>query len=504
MKKNIRIVIIVLLVPVAGFMVLHVVVKNKINTVLDKQVQKGNLTYADFSINLLAGSCSLDSLTYRFKKDSISADNLRIEDFSYWSYMTTDTIRIGKISVDHPIIKLHKKSKSDTTQKKGSKGKTQLKKAFKIEDIEIQNANLSMTNDTLIKLRLEQYSLHLDKIAFTEESLKQNIPFTYKKLELEGGRLYFHLNKLQDLTADHIHFKPRNAVIDRLKVIPNYTRKSYVEVIPYEKDLMSITINSLKLKEYQIDLNKPHGEFSVQKIVLDSIDADLFRDKTVNDDPRAKKLYSGMLRDLNLKLKIDSLQMLNTDLTYDEVQEKTGKTGEVFFKNINVLAKNITNMYLQTDDFQKTKVAIFCQFMGTSPLKVEWEFKINDPQDQFRIRGTGENIPPKALNSFFIPAFNMKAKGKGISRIDFDFYGNQNQAHGNYKMVYDDLRIEVLKDNKKKKGFFTFLANIIVKKDNKQKEGAIQVSEVKRDNTKSFWNYLWRCIFSGLKETVVF
>src|SRR5699024_6793212 len=116
-----------------------------------------------------------------------------------------------------------------------------------------------------------------------------------------------------------------------------------------------------------------------------------------------------------------------------------------------------SNIPPESADFPTTKVAIKTQFMGSSPLQVNWMFHLNDPADSFRINGAAYHIPSKAINGFLRPAFNLKAEGDGIDALYFDFYGNHRQAQGNFKMNYHDLKIEVLRKNgRERNGVLTF------------------------------------------------
>jgi len=141
--------------------------------------------------------------------------------------------------------------------------------------------------------------------------------------------------------------------------------------------------------------------------------------------------------------------------------------------------------------------------MGKSPLNVEWRFKINDKSDFFTIKGSSHSIPQESVNSFFIPAFNMKTEGF-INNIHFNYGGNNQTASGDFMMKYDNFIIEILKeDGKEKIDVLSWIANVFVKKSSKGNEITKHVDEVKRDETKSFWNYFWNCIQSGLVKVLL-
>lgn len=445
----------------------------------------------------------------------MNLETLKIYDYKLNLQAEKKELISGKIELNQFNSAIYSDIRSVKTKQKGKPDTAtgrldQLPLQIKIDTVSLnqgyfQYDQLTKNAKDLSMIRVENYNLHLYDLKIGGKDAVNAPLFNYKDFAVTGGKLRYHLNKLQDLEIDSMKIKTNEAVIHHIKLIPNYTRWTYVRVIPYEKDLMKMDLKTLRIQDYQFDLTNPDGKFTASKIILDTVEMNIFRDKRVTDDPVKKELYSGMLRHLKLDLGIDTLRVRNADLTYEELQEKTGKTGKVFFKNMNILATNLTNLNMQSSDFPKTKVAISSRFMGTSPLKVGWEFKINDLADHFRIYGSSYNIPPRAINSFLIPAFNIRTKGKGIEALYFNFSGNKNTANGDFKMIYDNLKIEVLKnDTGKKRGFLSFVGNLVMHKKRTKDKDAVQVSHVERDKTKSFWNYLWKCIFTGLSETLVF
>lgn len=503
MKKIIRVVLIIILVLGLGYFALHLFVSKKVDTALESLVEKGEITFSDYKLNLIAANFSIDSLTYFSGENTFFVEELKIKSISITEYLFNKNFKAGTLLIKEPVIKIIKKSKEESEEENSNS--TDFDKMISVDEIDIENAKLIYKEDTLTKLELKDYNLGLHKIKVDAESLKRTIPFEYEHYTISGGKLSYLVSDLQTLTAESLNIKEHEVVLSDLRLLPNYSREEYVKVIPYEKDLMDLKMKSLSFYDYQFDLETERSLLDISKVTMDSVDFNVYRDKMVNDDTRKKKMYSAMLRDLPFDLNIDSLQVSNADLSYEEVQENTGKTGKIFFTNMNVDVRDLTNLDMERNDFPETIVDIDCQLWGQSPMNVTWTFKVNQPEDNFRIKGKALGIPPKSLNSFFEPAFNMNATGENIEAIYFDFYGDKKIAQGEYQMVYDDLKIEVLKKEKdqQKNKLLSFFANLFVNHENESGDDLIEVSDVERDSTRSFWNYFWNCVFEGLKKTLI-
>ena len=75
-------------------------------------------------------------------------------------------------------------------------------------------------------------------------------------------------------------------------------------------------------------------------------------------------------------------------------------------------------------------------------------------------------------------------------------------------MKYEDLKVDVLKRDKntkavKKRGLASLSANLVVQNKNPGSSGLrIMNPEFQRNIYKSFFNLVWKTIFTGMKETV--
>lgn len=99
-----------------------------------------------------------------------------------------------------------------------------------------------------------------------------------------------------------------------------------------------------------------------------------------------------------------------------------------------------------------------------------------------------------------------------INKAIFNVSGNIRTTNGTLKLYYNNLKVNVLKNDDetgelKKRGLISALANtIIIKNDNPDEDGELRIgqTDAERLNSGSFFNLMWKSIFSGLKESVGF
>jgi hypothetical protein len=93
-----------------------------------------------------------------------------------------------------------------------------------------------------------------------------------------------------------------------------------------------------------------------------------------------------------------------------------------------------------------------------------------------------------------------------FNKITFDLTGNDHRAKGTSTLLYQNLKIDLLKIDStvtKKKGLESFVANLFAK-DNNPQNGVLRKNEIdqERDITKSFFYLLWKSVFAAAKKTV--
>jgi len=502
LKTFLKIVSAVGVLLIVGYIATHFFVKNKIETALEKPIAEGVVTYEDLGLNLFRGSVDFANIKWKSDKNEshLSVPRLKVTSFSYYSLLFDDQIKVKRVFLKEPKIFLHQQT--DSVKSDSQNNSKKFEKEVLVQKFKIDNGNFILKKDSIEKIRVSNFNLGMHEIFSSKDSRSGKVPFTYKDYKLEGDNLFFDLNDLQELNVEKVSVSEKNISLRNLHMAPKHSKEKYIEHIPYEKDWMDLKIDELSILDYTLNL-KDKKSFSTPLIEIKKLNFEIFRDKTVKDDVRKKDMYSKMLRDLDFGIKIDSLNISSGYLAYGEQLKKPGPAATIFFDEFNSGITNITNLDLDRKDFPMTKVEISTQFMGKSKLDFDWNFQVNDTLDRFTVQGSGYQIPDTSINSFFRPAFNMEAEGS-VDEVYYNFSGDRNRASGDIKLDYEKFKLHVLKkDRERKNKVLSFLANIVVK--NSSENGGISknVGEVKRDKTKSFWNYFWSCLQAGLKKVFI-
>jgi len=217
---------------------------------------------------------------------------------------------------------------------------------------------------------------------------------------------------------------------------------------------------------------------------------------------------SQMLVKLNQPINISKASVKNASIEYRENEPNTDKVGDVTFENTSLDISNITNMPDIIKNNSQMIISFATKVLGEIPLKGNFNFKLNSDNGSFTTTGHAGAFDATVLNKISIPMGLIKINRGKINSLDFDLRGNDTKAGGDFVMQYDDLNVDVMKIDKdtkkiKKRGLLSLAANMVVKDSNPQ-SGDLrkETPEYNRDIFKSFFNLVWKTVFTGMKQTM--
>lgn len=233
----------------------------------------------------------------------------------------------------------------------------------------------------------------------------------------------------------------------------------------------------------------------------------IYRDKTLAEDPISKvgKYPHQALQKIAFPFSIKKINLKNGLVAYTEKAAQSKETGTVFFKNINATLTNVTNLKETIEKNNMLLVDASASFMGVSEAQTSWKLPLNSNNGAFEISGSADGFNAVSLNPITEPLGMLSIQKGQVNKLSFHINGTDVAATGDATLLYDDLKIELLKKDSgdaKKKNLQTLLANALLKNSNPM-NGVTRTEEIsyQRDVTKSFFNLVWKSIYSAIKKT---
>ncbi|WP_297333614.1 hypothetical protein [Flavobacterium sp.] len=473
-----------------------------------------NINYKDADVQLLSGSIIITE-AYVAPKDTASAKmnkgaygkikSIEANHFNLWGILFEDRIEVKNVIIDTPEIILYPREKKYNANDDLVEP---FKQTIKTESVIVKNGRFRML-DTLHEFiaKADNINFEINNISIDSNTIEKNIPLRYRDYTFSCDSIYYRVNEFYNITAKSINTSDTSFTAENFKLIPLQKRLQFNRMIPVERDQFTISAQRIAIPSTNWGFINDTLYFHAPEVILDNVNANIYRGKMVKDDQSVKKLYSQMLRELTFDLKVDKLMLKKSKIVYEEQQAYDRKPGIVSFTNFYASVYNVYSP-IRKEKFPETNIDVQCKFMGTAPLKVNWHFNITDKTDAFTINGHLQDIDASQINTVSGALMNVHTTGN-IKDVKFTFHGNRNNAHGSFAIAYTDLKLKVLeKDGKGRRGLLSFLGNLVVKNKSGNKGNESGLKEVdditaERDKTKSVFNFLWRFVQQGLKQTIL-
>jgi len=363
--------------------------------------------------------------------------------------------------------------------------------------------------------KFDQLDLDLDEFVVDSTSSSDTSRLLYSK-NLDLVVHQFKLQSPDDLyrfSMDKLSFSTQKnqTTLTNLKVIPLTNAAGFLA-----KKKKAAGILSLDLPEILIyNLNPTKlilaNVIQADKVTTHSGNIKIFKDKT-KGNPRINKdgrYFNQVFSSLTTPVMVDSILLRNMNLTYTEINTKTGRPGEIIFKDITGNISNITNIKERIDKNKWTTLHCTADFMNGSPLKALLAFDMSDPAGHFKVAADLGRLEGTQINSLLKNLALAETEQFHLKKLNYSGEGNTKQLRGSMNMIYNDLKVNLLKkdeDEKKieTKEFLSFLANFVKIIDQNPgsdgKERVISGLASERPQHKGFFALVWFNIFDCILE----
>ena len=476
---------------------------------------KNQATFMDVEYNAPGRFIHLKNFQQKNSDDKIVFDinNTSIKNISTDSFIMQQQLKADELISDGGMLTFYMKQKKNADSTK--------------DEIEIDNNyfdealvnKVSVGNTKILiysKTKPDKAPITISNVKFNAvdiqkldsgTSVKNLISSSNWKLSADGF-FFMTVNKRYKITMGAFDINNANSSlrIKNLTVKPMFTEAAFSKSLKQQEDLFNLEFNNIELSGIDTRLLIARQRLEAATAILQPV-VKIYRDRTVAADLASKvgKYPHQMLQKINFPFSVKKVIIKNGMVAYTEKAEVSKKTGTVFLKNINGTISNVTNINDLTSKNNLLVLDATAGFMGVSQMHTVWKLPLNSSNGAFDVSGTAGKFNAVSLNPLIEPLGRASIKKGRVNKLTFKMTGTDHFARGNATILYNDLKIEILKNDSgdvKKKGLQSLLANALMK-DSNPLNSVTRTDEInyERDRTKSFFNLLWKGIFSAVKKT---
>ena len=510
---------------------------------LKEQVHKssGNvytLTFVDLDLNVLTGSASLTNLhiaadstatgKHRSSKKPPSIffecdiGEVEVKGVNIISTLWGNRLSINSITITEPKLSGLRNPGPDTTKSSQTFSTIDSTiyaalpsryQSLEIDEFAIINGQGQLISTADTTASLKSLDLTLQHIQIDSASAQSGRAFITKDFSLEAQDFNIKLSDSLNIVAFNelsLSSEDQSLTLDSLEVIPRYGKLEFARKHGQKIDRIDLTIPTISVQQLNYGALIDSAKFRAAYLKVDRANIKDYLNRGIpGGPPTPKTLPFIKFRELNQPIKIDSLKIKDSFISYSEYVGDTPRAGTITFEQLNASFHNISNY---SEDIQQgitTTLDAQARVMGTGLLSTHFEFPMDTQNGFHKVKGTLGSMSITDFNPMLEHVAFVRADNGHLDKLEFDMTLNETESSGTLIMRYENFQISALDQQSiKQKGLLenikTFLANNILVKKNNNPEAGMQAGEIsfKRIKHKSIFNYWWKSLLSGIKDSM--
>jgi hypothetical protein len=463
--------------------------------------------------NVLTRSIELNDVNWTHANDSLPqfphhlvVKQIRLEGIGVYQLLTNKKLHIHKILLDVGEFQFNRSLKNNKSNLGERKVDVQgitvdrivLKDVFTTISEDSVDQYQGMVNLSLENVGLKDVNSAREITSYAMESCTALV--THITIPGQGEMYTTRIARLYLNSAD------REVEIDSVVIIPKYSKFRFARKIGRQVSRMNVLVPKITIHELSFSEIKD-SVFRAATIEIKSAKLSVYRDKRF---PFLKKettpLPIAMIRAFKFGIAVDSIKLIDADITYEEFPEKGYHSGQITFKKLNASLAHLTNRDHFPDREQATLKAT-SYLMGKGLIKAEFSLPYTKAQI-YNAKGSLGNLALYRLNPMLENIAFMSVTSGKLNELSFNFDYTDLKSKGSVLINYEDLKINSLTKEKdsEKNEFMSFVVNTILKKDKNEdldKGRRVGTVDFERDRRRAIFHYWWHSVLTGIKSTAL-
>ena len=492
-----------------------------------------DLTYEDLDLhNFFRGVTLTELKIVPLKADSGTVvrgavEYANLEGMVWRDLFFSKRLNIAEIVFEKPVFSI---ALSNDTLKKSGGGKGlqelfgdvlsrgQLKK-FEIvggsvlitEPVDGQEGNgAGIDQEKLLKGQVSNLNLVAAELKTDSVQWTHLIPFELGKLQVSVDSVSFDLDEYSAFRSGRMEYRMRDRSLI-LRDLDLYFKEDWISIskkIGVQKDLMEIKAGELRFEQ----LEASSSLYSDLDIVSDKIRIEnlIFKDNRDKNMPRpsdkVKPMFKGMVDKIPFALKVDSIEIVNSEVWYSELPLDKKYPGTVKFQNINGMITKLTTFEELKKDYGYFEGRIKADLNGGAD--VDLHLTVPYATESFRAVVDVGPMDLAQLNATVQEMVGVKITSGDSQGIHLEMNATKSSAKNHMTFDYENLKINVLKEGENHdyhdRPFLSALANSAVRNHNSKEHGKYLVADyqTERNVHRGPFNFIFASVMDGMLHIV--
>jgi hypothetical protein len=470
----------------------------------------------EVDLNFFAKSIILEDLEIRaIKGDSASKVNGKIgevffKNVHFYSLFFEKQLLIDQMEFFRPEIEVQLFSNREKKDQPGDAlqhffGEILYKGGIK--NFLLKHGNAVFYEEGVKKGELFNFGIHATELETDSIKVHNAIPFDYGRVLISFDSVHYQRHQNQDLRLGQMIFDSHQEsfLLKGISLVYPEGLKTFARNQEYQQDRIEFSLDSLILSGLD-PKTRLHTNLDIRakKLMLFGLQLEDFRDKTLpRPKDQVKPMFQGMIGQIEFPVFLDTLQLINSRITYGESVPGKNEDWRIGFDEMNGRIVNLTTL----PELQKTLgffvLDLQASIQGQGNLRTKIRVPYSEDKYEMEVDFQGFSLP--LLNEILRPILNGEIVSGNLDRLHMNLKASESKAVVGMTFDYRDLKVELFtKSGDKKNKLTSTLANMAIKQSNipGEKRYLAPSYVVYRNRARGPFHLVWKSTKEGILQVI--
>lgn len=469
------------------------------------------LNVTDASFNPLTRTIRLGEV-HIFLQDGSGEDVLRVRNFRFEKIGVIAALR-GNLSVqraaaDHFFINQRLLSGYRSENPGNGKAAGQESELY-IGSLELENGDIIFAAGDDGQGEIRDFSFSAGPVHYSPDCTDCTALSALKNTEMKIGSVDYQFSeeryrlRINDIA---INEPERTAELGDLMLAPVLEEDEFFESLEYRTEMFEVRMTGLHADTLDFDGLRNGDRYAASSVLLDSLNLHVTLDKRVQRGPDTgtPPFPLEVLNELSAEIALDRFSLQDGDIRYSEYHENGVRPGTIHFGGTRAQVSHIHN---HSSDSTVFDIRSYVEDAGELNTRVSMH--LQNGRNVVDVEGSLGQFNVTKLNNIFPDLAGVNIKSGMVYGLEFEYRMLDHQAEGTIAIRYDDFGMEMVDRVDRNQNFMDRVTGFFVDRislRSSSENGGEDVRRGKiaqeRDPDKSFFNYLWASLRSGIMDVI--
>ena len=291
-----------------------------------------------------------------------------------------------------------------------------------------------------------------------------------------------------------------------VRLLPQYPKSEFASLAAGHPDWTQVVAGRIACTGVDYPEIARNKKLKIDSVWIGNVEIGSFKNRQIPQKQRIKPLFYQSLQKLSFGVEVRRISFSDIRAVYEELSATGTVPGTVTFDSLRGDLYGLANA--ASPEHPRITLKASGRLMNRGVLQATFLLPADSLDDRFEVDGKLGPMELQAMNRAIEPLVNARINTGRIDGMNFRIAGDSRQADVQLLLLYDSLNVSLMKQEKdgpKARRLLSAIVDDLLIRTGNPEDGVTRTGEgvTERDPYRSQFNYLWKSLMPGIKQTVV-